>query len=251
MVLLHGLGATAALNWCHCFEPLAERYRVVALDQRGHGRGIVSRSPFRLEDCAADVAALVAVLGTDPVVAVGYSMGGPVALTLLRNHPSAVSGLVLCATAASFHDGPIPRAALQAAAVGASLTWAALPPALRERALAVGRRAAAGATPLPGPRLPARAAQESGTAAPATLIQAAGALAGFDASPWLRTVDRPTGVVVTTRDRVVSPARQWALARGIPSAEAVPVDSDHRACVEDPALFVPALLRACSAATGR
>ena len=58
VVLLHGWTATADLNWFACFRPLAEHYRVIALDHRGHGRGLRSAEPFRLEQCADDVAAL-------------------------------------------------------------------------------------------------------------------------------------------------------------------------------------------------
>ena len=44
VVLLHGLAATAALNWHQVFEPLSEHFRVIAPDLRGHGRGIRSAS---------------------------------------------------------------------------------------------------------------------------------------------------------------------------------------------------------------
>src|SRR5215204_3695897 len=74
VVLLHGWTATADLNWFACFRPLAEHYRVIALDHRGHGRGLRSTGPFSLEQCADDVAALAAVLGIDRIVPVGYSM---------------------------------------------------------------------------------------------------------------------------------------------------------------------------------
>ena len=77
---------------------------MVALDHRGHGRGIRSRRPFHLEDCADDVAALTRELRLGPVTAVGYSMGGPIAQLLWRRHPEVVDGLVLCATAARFSD---------------------------------------------------------------------------------------------------------------------------------------------------
>ena len=63
------------------------QFNVVALDHRGHGRGLQSDEPFRLADCADDVAALVDELGLGPVIVVGYSMGGPIAQLLWRRHP--------------------------------------------------------------------------------------------------------------------------------------------------------------------
>ncbi|MGV3760288.1 MAG: alpha/beta fold hydrolase, partial [Actinomycetota bacterium] len=85
VLLLHGIGVTADANWFTAYPALAERYGVVALDHRGHGRGIRTRRPFRLTDCADDAAALLDVLGdTGPVIACGYSMGGPVAQLLWR-----------------------------------------------------------------------------------------------------------------------------------------------------------------------
>ena len=73
VVLLHGLAATGGLNWVGTFEVLAEHFRVIALDHRGHGRGIRTRH-FKLEDCADDVAALVEQLGLEAPLLVGYSI---------------------------------------------------------------------------------------------------------------------------------------------------------------------------------
>ena len=72
---------------------------MLAIDHRGHGRGLRSPAPFRLVDCADDAAGLLRTLGAGPVTAVGYSMGGPIASLLARSHPDQISGLVLCATA--------------------------------------------------------------------------------------------------------------------------------------------------------
>src|SRR5690348_8171532 len=77
LFLLHGLSATADLNWFTCYQALGREFGVVAIDHRGHGRGIRSVSRFRLEDCADDVAAVCSQLGIERVIPVGYSMGGP------------------------------------------------------------------------------------------------------------------------------------------------------------------------------
>ena len=123
VVLLHGWTATAALNWLPSFGPLADHFRVVALDHRGHGRGLRAAVPFRLEDCADDVAALLRELRIGSCVAAGYSMGGPIAQLLWRRHPDVVAGLVLCATSATFH-GTARESALSAMASGGSFVAA-------------------------------------------------------------------------------------------------------------------------------
>src|SRR5436190_4969189 len=102
VVLLHGWTATGASNWAATIAALEERYRVVALDHRGHGRGIRGTDPFSLEDCADDVVALLDGLGVRSAIFVGYSMGGPIAQLIWRRHRSRVSGLILLATAADF-----------------------------------------------------------------------------------------------------------------------------------------------------
>ena len=102
-MLLHGWNATSDLNFFLCYRALGERYRVLAFDQRGHGRGIRTRRLVRLEDCADDVVALADVLGLQRVVPIGYSMGGAVAQLIGRRHPDRVRGLVLCATAGHFN----------------------------------------------------------------------------------------------------------------------------------------------------
>ena len=107
VLLVHGLGASGGLNWFRTFEMLGAEFRVLAPDLRGHGRGVRSPQAFRLADCADDLAALLDVLATGPVLVAGYSMGGPVAQLLSRRHPERVAGLVLCATATRFSRGPL------------------------------------------------------------------------------------------------------------------------------------------------
>src|SRR5688500_434377 len=58
VMLLHGWTATADLNWLPSYGPLSQHFHVIALDHRGHGRGIRSNRAFRLADCADDAVAL-------------------------------------------------------------------------------------------------------------------------------------------------------------------------------------------------
>src|SRR5205085_6777031 len=54
LLLLHGWTASSDLNWFGAYDALGHAHRVIALDHRGHGRGIRSARWFRLEDCADD-----------------------------------------------------------------------------------------------------------------------------------------------------------------------------------------------------
>ena len=113
VLLLHGLGATARLNWGPSFRPLSQHFRVLALDHRGHGKGLRT-GRFRLEDCADDAIHAAEALGISRLVAVGYSMGGPIASLAWRRHRERVAGLVLCATSRHFAS----RTAAHAARLG-------------------------------------------------------------------------------------------------------------------------------------
>ncbi|MBV9661963.1 MAG: alpha/beta fold hydrolase [Acidimicrobiales bacterium] len=245
LVLLHGWTSTAALNWYRCFPALQGGGRVVALDLRGHGRGIRSRLPFRLEDCADDVAALIQALGLGPSTIVGYSMGGPVAQLLWRRHREVVSGLVLCATAARFASRGQWKGPMGTMGLGASVAISLLPGALRRRGMAAATRNWA------EPATARWAIEEWCRHDPSALIQAGLALSRFDSTPWVGHIDVPTAVVVTTEDSVVSPRRQLLLAKSVSGAGVIPVAGDHRACVDLPDLFVPALVEACRSVRGR
>jgi 3-oxoadipate enol-lactonase len=243
LLLLHGWTSTGALNWHRCFPALASEYRVVILDHRGHGRGVRSRVPFRLEDCADDAAALVASLGLGRVTAVGYSMGGPVAQLLWKRHPDLVDGLVLCATAARFAARQELGGPLGTLSFGASMALSLLPEVLRRQGMSLASR-----NWVANREIPSWAIAEWELNEPGALIQAGLALGRFDSTEWVGAIDVPTAVVVTTLDTIVSPRRQWGLARAIPGAVAYPVQGDHRACVEQTRLFIPALMAACRAA---
>jgi len=236
VLLLHGLGATARLNWGPCFRPLSAHFRVLSLDHRGHGSGLRT-GRFRLEECADDAAAAMAALGVGRVLAVGYSMGGPIASLAWRRHPDSVCGLVLCATARHFvprRVARLARATLPAAAAALRL----VPDAARRRMI---RRML---VRVEHPELRDRIREDFLGHEPATVIQAAEALTRFSSHDWIGSVDVPVAIVLTTRDELVPPSRQAKLARSIPGAELFEIEGDHDACVRSRA-FAPTLVRAC------
>jgi 3-oxoadipate enol-lactonase len=84
--------------WASQIEPLAERYRVINIDARGHGRSGKLSVPFDLYDMVADVVAVLDALEIERAVWAGLSIGGMVAMRAAVTVPVRVSGLILVDT---------------------------------------------------------------------------------------------------------------------------------------------------------
>ena len=90
-------------------SPLAARMQLVYFDHRGQGRSdAADPASYTLDENVKDMEALRRHLGLGPIVSIGTSYGGMVAMAHAARHPDAVSHLVLIVTAA--HGGFIPRA---------------------------------------------------------------------------------------------------------------------------------------------
>lgn len=243
VILLHGLAATGRLNWSPSYSALAEHFQVICVDHRGHGRGVRTES-FELEHCADDVVAVADRLGVERFIAVGYSMGGPIAVLTWRRHRERVSGLVLCATSYRFTQrAPMlaARALLPAAAELLRLMPESFHRVLLERSL----------TRVRHPEYRQRVQGELEGHDLRSIVQATAAIATFSARDWINEVDVPTAVVVTTEDDMVPPERQRRMATLISAAEVYEVEGDHIACVARADLFVPQLVRACRSVSER
>jgi len=112
-MLVHGGPGGDHSGFKPAFSPLAQRLQLVYFDHRGQGRSgradpHADPSRFTLDENAADMEALRQYLGVGPVVSIGTSYGGMVAMAHAARHPGAVSHLVLIVTAA--HGGFIPAA---------------------------------------------------------------------------------------------------------------------------------------------
>ena len=244
VVLLHGWTATADLNWFTCYRPLAEHFRVVALDHRGHGRGIRSRKAFRLEDCADDAVAVCDVLGIEQFIPVGYSMGGPIAQLIWRRHRQRIAGLVMCATSSHFSTSRQER--MSFLGVSGLAAVARLTPVQTRQWLTeqfyLQRRA---------DQWEPWALEQASTHEWRTVLEAGRAIGNFSSREWIGDIDVPTSTLITMRDRVVPVRRQVRLFEAIPDAEAFRVDGDHDAVVANAKQFVPTLIRACRSVVER
>jgi pimeloyl-ACP methyl ester carboxylesterase len=225
VVLLHGWIASGGLNWFQVFEALRGRYRVIAPDLRGHGRGIRSWR-FRLRDCADDVAALLQRKRVTNAILVGYSMGGPVAKLVWRQHPDLVSGLVLAATSAhlarSRGIGLLLSGIMEAGAVAGRVISLR---GLFRRAIRIS--ADPDVKELRLDSLPVWARSEVARHDVRHLLEAGAEIGRFNSNEWLREIDVPTSVLVTEHDRAIPPSHQYALAKAIRGARVHKLPGGH------------------------
>jgi len=226
VLLLHGWTANADTQFFNAYEALAEKYSFVAVDHRGHGRGI--RSVFTLEDVADDAAALVRALGVGPVITVGYSMGGPVSMLLADRHPDLVAGLVVQATSLEWRETKLDRA-----------QWGGLwilNSGLRSRLAPRALRRAFGRLTKGFPDVGAWQEWLAGEIRRndvAAVIEAGHALKRYDARQWAPALDLPAGLLLTTEDQLVRPRKQRALAAAL-RAEVRELEADHLCTLTHP-----------------
>lgn len=245
VVLLHGLACTAYLCWFQVFERLGATHRVVALDQRWHGRGIRSEQ-FRIADCADDVVAVLDALGVEQAVVAGYSLGGFVAQETWRRHPDRVAGLVLCSTARNGRGR-----------WGEQFFFPVLGAVARPLSgLAVSRveRVASALPADPDVRLEdlrAWGSAEFRSTSPWAFPAVISEVGGFNSAGWIGDVDVPTAVVVTVRDRAIPTRRQRRLAESIPDAVVHEAPGGHASVFLDADRWVPVFVAAVVDVTRR
>lgn len=231
VLLLHGWTASADLQFFTAYEELAAWCSFVGVDHCGHGRGIRTTQRFELEDVADDAASVLRALGIGPVIAVGYSMGGPIAMLLARRHPDLVAGLVVQATALEWHESRFERARWKLVHLMGPLlrSWA------YQRSLRFGMRRLLGASHSLSAYVP-WILSETSRGDSHEIVQAGRALARYNASPWARQLRVPAAMLLTTNDHLVLPRKQRALAAAL-DAHIVEVAGDHLVTWEHPTEF--------------
>ena len=161
LVFLHGWCGDREY-WKHQVDAFAADYRVITLDQAGHGESGKDRKAWSVSGLAGDIEAVIKALGLRRVILVGHSMGGPVALLAAKRMPG--SWYVRARKVPVHAWGGAPSSSRSTP----SLAWPD-PPELRDRA---------GSGPVgtwTGPQAnehrPGRTVQHGGRASPRTFLE--------------------------------------------------------------------------------
>ena len=229
LVFVHGFPLARGC-WQPQVDDLSPSFRVIAPDLPGFGGRQAAPTAVTMDSFADDIAALLADLGSAPVVLAGHSMGGYIALAFARRHPQLLRGLVLVATR-SGRDTDEAAAARRATA---------------EKVRAAGIEVVVDAM-VPKMLAPANRDSESLAAIRGLMMSASrdgvtGALLGManrpDSTPGLGEISAPTLVVTGADDEVMAPAEATSLAAAIPGARLrVIPDAGHMVAWEQPAAF--------------
>jgi esterase len=105
IVALHALGSSAE-SWYEVTTELGEKYRVLALDQRGHGRS-VRTSTYTFELMCDDLLHFANAMNLGRFTLLGHSMGGTVSYLFSETFPSRIERLIVEDTPPPFQDKPI------------------------------------------------------------------------------------------------------------------------------------------------
>lgn len=223
--------------WVHQVPRLAERFRVLNVDLRGHGRSGPAAAPFTLYDLVDDLTAVLDRAGVERAVWAGLSIGGMVALRAALAVPERVSGLIVLDSHAGAESGY---------------------KALKYRALALGARALGmrpflpavlplmfGATTLrTRPQLVAEYRRRFAAVHLPSMLSTLDALIHRDAvTHRLAAVEVPALVVAGAEDRSLPPRCSEEIAAALPRASLTVVPgAGHLAALEAPEAVTAALL---------
>ncbi|MGI8677373.1 MAG: 3-oxoadipate enol-lactonase [Jatrophihabitans sp.] len=239
LVLLNSIGSTSDM-WTPCLAPLAEQFRIIRIDARGHGGSEPSESPCTISDLAEDVLATLDAIGLPRVALAGLSLGGMVGLWIAIHRPERISRLALLCTSARlqpaqlWHDraAAVRDGGMAAIADAVVARWVTLALAERDPALVEQLRA-----------MVLSVDAES-------YAQGAQAIAAMDQRADLARVAAPTLVIGGADDQATPIPHQQAIVDGIPGSRLQVVDdAAHVLTYEQPG-HVAALLAAHFAGGG-
>ncbi len=233
VLLVGSLGSTLEM-WDPQVPGLAERFRVVRYDTRGHGRSPVPPGPYVLDDLVDDAVALLDRLHIRRAHVVGLSLGGMTAMRLAAREPDRVERLALLSTAAQIAD---PASWTARAAVVRDGGTADVADAVVQRWFTAFLR-------LRQPDLVEHWRSVVSSTPPEGYASCCEAIAGLDLLSDLARICAPTLVLGGEDDPATPPEQLRVIADAVPGARLVVLpQAAHLANLEQP-VAVTALLQA-------
>ena len=233
VLLVMGFGGDH-LAWGMQLPVLAQRYRVIAFDNRGVGQSDVPDHPYTTRMMADDAAGLLAALGVEGAHVIGLSMGGMIAQELALSHPGRVRTLQLHATYAR-PDGYLRALVAAWRAVRSAL---GREEALRTMALWLFTPAAYNERPEFVETVLQTALASPHPQSLTGFLRQSEAVVAHDTLYRLSAIRCPTLVSVGDEDVLVPPRFSRELAARIPGAELVVIPRGGHVCLwEHPDAF--------------
>jgi 3-oxoadipate enol-lactonase len=221
--VLMGSSLGTSLHMWDAQLPLAERFRLIRFDNRGHGDSPAPPGPYEIADLASDVLEL----GGERAHYVGLSIGGMIGMWLAANAPERIDRLVLICTSAQL--GPPSIWQDRAAAVLEAGSTEPVADAVVDRWLTPGF-----AAEHPEERAKLRAMLTA--ADPAGYAACCGAIERMDLRADLPRITAPTLVISGAEDLSTPVEHQRLIAEAIPGARhEILSPAAHTAAVEQAA----------------
>ena len=244
IVLVHGL-ALDHRSWHHQYGDLADRFRLVGIDLRGHGRSTLGSAPIGPHRFAADLAAVFEELDLRGAVLVGHSLGGTVVGQLCADRPDLVhervAGLVFVGSFASAIAGEgrfrerFSPTMIRMAARFQTKTEPRGTPSTGALAYAMARSPFG---PHPQPEQVRFTLDMGAACSPAVMGAATVGNLDYDVREALAQIDRPALVVRGEHDTLATDRSAAQLEAALGDAEMVVVDGcGHLPMLEDRARF--------------
>jgi esterase len=203
---------------------LAPQWRVIALDQRGHGYSDHAPTCTR-DDYLGDLAAFIEHLGLNEVVLLGNSLGGANAYQFAARHPEKVSGLIIEDIGVEIHDD-----------LSFALAWAGTFSSREALAAHVGPRF------VPYLESSFRQTANGWTLAfdPPDIVASGKCLAGNYWEDWLAT-SCPALIIRGSDSRVTTQAASEEMASRRPNTQLKTLDGGHVVHLDNPTAFAGAV----------
>jgi 3-oxoadipate enol-lactonase len=232
LILAHPLGANLQV-WDAITPALAEKFRVVRFDARGHGQSPRPEGPYALADLAGDVLATMDAYGIERAHFLGQSMGGAIGQWLMIHAPERLDKVVLANTASYFPSAASWNARIRSARENG---MAELAPMVAQRWLTADFR---NARPEVAQKIEEmlRASDPLGYAACCSALRDADLRDAILAAP-----PRPALVIVGEYDASTPPELGVSLANSLNNARLVRLEAAHLSSVEAEEAFVEAVL---------